>query len=111
VPTIALDGDSLLQPPAHDTVFAEYFVDAANGTMPTWAAVRGPGWVYIEDDIVGAGGEVSRFLEYYDLVADPQQNVNVLGDDSAANDLSAERLAELAAVVELGRTCAGETCP
>ena len=110
-PTIPLDGDSFLGTPTHDFVFAEYFEDPSNGTMPTWALVGGSDWKYIETEMTSTGRATVRYLEYYDLATDPNEWVNAIGDLSAENDLTPEQLDELAAKVEAGRVCGGTSCP
>jgi len=66
------------------------------GLLPSYIALRGVGWMYVEY----ASGEVG----YYDSNADPEQLHNI------AATLTPERLAELHASALANATCAGATC-
>jgi len=66
-----LDGESLLGPSSRTVMFSEYYLDSANGGVPTWKMVRTATVKYIQTyDATGA----VIFREYYDLVADPIEN-------------------------------------
>ena len=101
-PPGVMDGGSLLLPSTRTEHFVEYARDPGF-RYPPWASLRDSASQYIEyyeDD-----GTTVLFREYYDLVADPYQLENLLGDADPANDpdVSARsaRLAQLA-------TCAGQ---
>ena len=50
------------------------------------------------------------FREYYNLVADPREDTNLLADGNAANDPPAAELSALAARLTALGTCAGPSC-
>jgi arylsulfatase A-like enzyme len=103
----AMDGESLLRPSARTSSFAEYFQDSTNGNIPTWRMVRTSTAKYIQ--VYDAGGAVI-FREYYDLVADPAENRNLLGDSSSANDPPAAQVTALRNLLNVYATCAGASC-
>jgi arylsulfatase A-like enzyme len=80
----------------------------APGVFPTWAAIRTPTFHYIESYQTSMQGEEVIFREYYDLVNDPSENVNLLGDSDTEND---PPTAALSAQLAADRTCTGQTCP
>ncbi|MFI7603420.1 sulfatase [Actinoplanes sp. NPDC049681] len=67
--------------------------DPASGNPPTYAALRGPDFTYVEYQ---GGG-----TEYYERTADPDELVN------AVATLSSERAAQLHGALEKLRTCKG----
>lgn len=102
------DGRSLLSPGRRDRLLLEYFRNQIS-PPPTWAATLTRGFQYIEyyDD---AGVLVGR--EYYDLITDPWQLTNLLGDLDPTNDPSPTELAELSLRLRDDRSCAGtQECP
>jgi arylsulfatase A-like enzyme len=101
-----VDGRSLLDPRPRERLLAEYWRDQANAPgIRDWAALRGPGWQYIENyDQPGGAG---TFREFYDLARDPAMDHNLLADADPGNDPPAALAAELAAA----RTCQGASCP
>jgi arylsulfatase A-like enzyme len=101
-----VDGRSLLDPRPRGRLLAEYWRDQANAPgIRDWAALRGPGWQYIENyDQPGGAG---TFREFYDLARDPGMDHNLLADTDPGNDPPAALAAELAAA----RTCQGASCP
>jgi arylsulfatase A-like enzyme len=98
-----LDGQSLLRPSTRTVLFTEYFQDSANGSVWTWASLYDGNMHYIEN--TKPDGVVVK--EYYDLVADPAENLNLLGDRNQANDPPAAVLTALAARLALLRTASG----
>lgn len=102
-----LDGRSLLQPTGRDRILLEYWREV---NIPTWASVRTAAYQYTEwyeDD-----GVTPMFREYYDLVQDPWQLVNLLADPDNANDLNLPALeAQLAADRECEGTGPPLACP
>lgn len=102
-----LDGESLLGPSARTAVFAEYFVDSANGTVPTTKMVRTATAKYIQT--YNTTGAVT-FREYYNLASDPVENVNLLGDGNTANDPPASQVTALRNRLNAFATCAGPAC-
>lgn len=100
-----MDGESLLRPSGRKTVFTEYFQDDANGPHWTWAATYDGNVHYVEyrrND----GGTVR---EYYDLKADPAENLNLLGDSSKANDPPATEITSLSSRLSALRSANGPT--
>ena len=73
-------------------------------TPRTWASIVTPTVQYVEWDENG----VTTFREYYDLVADPYQLVNLLGDSNPSNDPD---VTGLSAQLALDRVCIGLGCP
>lgn len=107
-PGVVIDGRSLLAETGRAVEFNEYWLDTANGNVPTWAGVHDTHFAYIETySDTGA----LAFQEYYDLDVDPGQNTNLLKDASRTNDPPAARIAGLRDQVTAYRTCAGSTCP
>jgi arylsulfatase A-like enzyme len=98
-----LDGSSLLSPSRRNRILLEYWRET---TIPTWASIRTRTYQYTEwyeDD-----GTTPMFREYYDLVRDPWQLVNLLADPDGANDPS---LPALEAQLEADRRCEGTSPP
>jgi hypothetical protein len=77
-------------------------------TTPAWASLVTESDQYVEtyDD----GGAIA-FREFYDLVRDPGQNLNLLGDADTSNDPDPEVLSELSTQLAQDRECAAATCP
>jgi len=102
-----LDGESLLGTSRRTMVYAEYFKDPANGNVPTWKMIRTATVKYIQT--YTDTGAVS-FREYYNLVADPTEDTNLLSDGNAANDPPAAELSTLASRLTALSTCRGSAC-
>lgn len=111
-PVTEMDGRSLLGPVARDHLSLEYWTNAET-TVPGWRAIRTPAVHYIEypDD---ATGEIV-FREYYDLVSDPYQLENLLGDADPSNDPPADEVAMLSNQIARDARCRGtegpDACP
>ena len=104
-----IDGHSLLQRVTRPYQLNEYWYDyPANGRVPTWAQIHDTHFAYVET--YSATGALA-FREYYNLDADPGENLNLLGDASTGNDPPASLLSSLASKLAVARTCAGATCP
>jgi N-acetylglucosamine-6-sulfatase len=103
----ALDGESLLSPSARTAMFSEYFMDPANGKVPTLRMVRTPSVKYIQT--YDNAGNVT-FREYYNLATDPVENLNLLGDASSANDPPASEVNALVSRMNAFAACAGNAC-
>lgn len=56
-------------------------------------------------------GETLVFQEYYDLLNDPWQLTNTLGDDDRRNDPDPLTLQMLSSQLAADRECAGAGCP
>ena len=103
----ALDGESLLRPSQRSATYAEYYRDPDNDKTPSWRMVRTATAKYVET-YDQAGNTI--FREYYDLVGDPLEFTNLLGDGSSANDPPAATQAALAAQLDAFAVCAGAGC-
>jgi N-acetylglucosamine-6-sulfatase len=102
-----LDGESLLQPSNRTSVYAEYDKDSANGAIDTWKMVRTPTAKYIQT--YNATGGVT-FREYYNLVNDPAENTNLLGDGNSANDPPATTITQMTNLLNSYANCSGAAC-
>jgi arylsulfatase A-like enzyme len=103
-PKFRLDGRSLLAPHPRGRLMLEYW-RSPDGGPPPWASIRTETFQYVEwysDE----GGAIT-FREYYDLVADPWQLQNLLGDADTANDPD---VAALSAQLAADRLCTGRAC-
>jgi arylsulfatase A-like enzyme len=105
-PGHVLDGRSLLDPWERNRLLIEFFEDAR---VPPWASTWTPGRQYVE--WYGDDATTVTFLEYYNLVKDPWQLRNRLGDSQEGNDPSPATLARLSAQLSSDRRCAGTTGP
>jgi arylsulfatase A-like enzyme len=112
-PDYPLDGRSLLDAWTRDRLLLEYFIDPSGMRVPAWASTRGLTYQYVEyyDQ---ATGEIT-FREYYDLVNDPWQLVNLYGDSDRLNDPPPETSSGLSARLARDLRCEGTTgasaCP
>lgn len=102
-----LDGESLLQPSTRTSVYAEYDKDSANGGIETWRMVRTATAKYIQT--YNASGAVT-FREYYNLVNDPAENTNLLGDANTGNDPPQSTITTMTNLLNAYRTCSGAGC-
>jgi arylsulfatase A-like enzyme len=111
-PAHELDGRSLLDQWQRSRLFFEYWTNAES-IIPTWRSIRTPSEQYMETYDEPTGEVVSR--EYYDLVNDPFQLTNLLGDANPLNDPSPDRVALLSLQLQRDRRCHGtsgsEGCP
>lgn len=105
-PTVQMDGRSLLNRAHHrDRMLTEVGVAA---TTPAWASLVTASDQYVE--YYGAGGAI-EFREYYDLLQDPAQNVNLLGDADITNDPDPQVVAGLSMQLAQDRRCTAAACP
>ena len=103
VPSYVPDGRSLFAPGERERLFLEYFRSPDSMTPRTWASIVTPTLQYTE---WYDGSTTVR--EYYDLVADPWQLTNLLGDANQANNPD---VTELSALLLADRLCSGIECP
>ena len=103
---LPVDGVSLLGAERRDDILLEYWPELPDdASYVPWRSLRTDDYQYVEyyeQDL-----ETVRFREYYDLVKDPWQLDNLLGDTNAANDPEVSRLS--GRMNELW-TCSGEGC-
>jgi hypothetical protein len=84
-----------------DEQYLEYFEDE-HRSIPDWSSIRTEQFQYVEY----YDGSTVVFREYYDLVADPDQLVNLLKDGNSGNDPDTTALSNRLAVY---RQCKGAT--
>lgn len=102
-PDYPMDGLSLLRRPGHRRLLLEQW----GGGPGTWASIRTRTYQYIEY-YAGVHGKSPTGREYYDLVSDPWQRHNLLGDRREGNDPKVRRLSKQ---LRRDRRCGGEACP
>jgi arylsulfatase A-like enzyme len=104
-PDYPIDGRSLLTPFDRDRLLLEFQGGNNQPGVPTWAATWTAEYQYVEyyDD---ATGEIA-FREYYDLVNDPFQLTNLLGDPDPANDPPPDEQSKLSLRLSRDRLCSG----
>jgi arylsulfatase A-like enzyme len=104
-----MDGKSLFSSARHPRLLLEYFFDttsAGTAHAPPWAGNRTTTYEYVEWYDTASGA--LTFREYYDLVDDPWQLVNLLADGDPSND---PNVTTLSAQLALDRRCQGVACP
>jgi arylsulfatase A-like enzyme len=108
-----VDGRSLLDGSwTRDRMLLEYS-RREERAVPTWASLRTADYQYVEyyDEEL----EEVTFREYYDLVTDPYQLTNLLGDSDPSNDPDSGRLTLLSVQLQRDRRCEGTSgasaCP
>ena len=108
-PDNQVDGRSLLDRTwTRDRMLLEYS-HREERAVPSWASLRTADYQYVEyydEDL-----QEVTFREYYDLVADPYQLTNLLGDPDPSNDPEASRLAMLSLQLQHDRRCGGTSEP
>ena len=105
-PASPVDGRSLLKPWTRTRVLTEHWWDEYNApaSPSTWASIRTSTYQYVENYL----DDGSTFREYYNLVTDPWQLVNVLMDGNPGND---PNVGALSAQLAQDRACVGSACP
>jgi arylsulfatase A-like enzyme len=108
-PAYPQDGHSLLSPFERERLLLEFQGGNNQPGVPTWASTLASDWQYVEyyDD---ASGSVV-FREYYELVNDPFQLTNLLGDPDPANDPPLDEQSKLSLRLSRDRSCAGISGP
>jgi arylsulfatase A-like enzyme len=94
-----IDGRSLLSSGSRTRLLTEFFVSQSNA--PPWGSTLTPTYQYTEYTT----GE----REYYNLVNDPWQLTNLLGDGDPNNDPS--NVSQLSSQLATDRQCIGASCP
>jgi arylsulfatase A-like enzyme len=112
-PDEPVDGRSLLDRSwTRDRMLLEY-IHREDRAVPTWASLRTAEYQYVEyyDESL----EEVTFREYYDLLADPYQLTNLLGDADTQNDPEPGRVTALSLELQRDRRCGGTSgasgCP
>ncbi len=110
-PDHPMDGRSLLDTSwTRDRLLLEAWIDRNHPT--TWAMLRAPTYQYAE---YYDNNLTPTFLEQYDLVGDPWQLENLLGDETSSNDPPPQSLAGFSVRLAQDRECEGTTgarsCP
>ena len=108
-----VDGRSLMDPTwIRNRMLLEYS-RREERAVPSWASYRTDEFQYVEyydEDL-----EQITFREYYDLITDPYQLTNLLGDGDPSNDPDPGRLTLLSAQLQRDRRCEGSegstACP
>jgi arylsulfatase A-like enzyme len=112
-PAYPLDGRSLLTPFQRDRILLEFRGGNNQPGVPTWASTLTSDYQYVEYYDEASGGVT--FREYYDLVNDPFQLTNLLGDADPTNDPPSDEQSKLSLRLARDRTCAGNSgstaCP
>lgn len=109
VTDLPLDGRSLFTTGEREEMFFEHWAESERD-VPDYASLRTDTYQYTEYYEDG-DRLVPTFREYFDLVADPWQLENVLGNDDPLDDPSPVDLAALQAKIQQYRDCAGTACP
>lgn len=101
-PDYPLDGYPLRADRLRTRIVLEYWIDPGDPSIPTWVSIRTQDLMYVE--YYNASGEVT-FREYYDLVNDPWELVNLL-NDGVLSDPDTSYLQEQAIA---GARCSGNS--
>lgn len=104
-PKHVIDGIDILSGAARRYRYTEYFADPVNGARwPTWSSISDTRFVYTE--YYDEAGLVT-FTEYYDLVEDPFELLNLYADGNEDNN---PRRTDLSNLLEVYRFCGGSSC-
>lgn len=110
-PALPVDGRSLLQDATRDHLVFELWMDPLTRKL-AWSAYLDERRIYAE--YYNEVGEVT-FREYYDLVNDPFQLRNLLGDADPTNDPDPLHLSWIRSALSRGTSCEGTSgasaCP
>jgi len=102
-----IDGHDILSGYSRQVALTEYWQDDRNiRAIPTWAAITTDQYQYTEY-YDPANPTVIVFREYYNMVNDPWQLVNLLNDGNPGND---PNLTPLHNLLVAQKACAGSTC-
>jgi arylsulfatase A-like enzyme len=104
-PDLPMDGRSLFGGGEREHLLLEYWPQASGGP-PTWASIVTSSYQYVE--YYTKDESLRLYSEYYDLVGDPWQLTNLLGDPDSSND---PIVPELSQRLLEDRSCSGLHCP
>lgn len=104
-PGYPVDGRSLLEPSKRTRLQTEFW-KLDDYFVPSWASLRTRTFQYVE--YYQEDGSI-MYRESNNLVRDPHQLANVLGDSDALDDPS--DLGSLHDLLTRDRTCLGSACP
>ena len=99
------DGRSILGDPRGRVLLEQW--KRPDRSVPNWAATRGDGYLYVE--YYAEDRLVPAYREYYDLVEDPWELLNLFGDTDPLND--PPDAAELSLRLHQDVVCAGTSGP
>ncbi len=104
-----LDGHDILSGYNRPLALTEYYYDTGyNNGIPTWSAIRRNEYLYVEYyGNANATNTTPSYREYYDMVNDPYQLQNLLGDSTTSND---PNVAQLSSELNQAKTCVGSAC-
>ena len=106
-PLAPFDGRNILTSYSRPNALIEFWYDtAASSSIPNWASIRNNTYQYTEYYSMNDPDVVS-FREYYDMVDDPYQLVNLYADGNTANDPA---IAPLAQALQTAKACVGSSC-
>lgn len=101
------DGRSLFAPGDRDRLLIEHWTQPGK-SVPDFASTRTESVQYVE--YYDAQG-LTTYREYYDLVNDPFQLDNLLGDADPTNDPDPNEVQRLSDQLDDDRQCSGSRCP
>ena len=102
------DGRSFLASGERARLLLEYFADNDEASIPSWASTLTTSSQYVEY----YEGDIPIYREYYDLIEDPWQLTNLMGDADPTNDPSPIMAAEMSLQLRDDRSCRGsDSCP
>lgn len=104
------DGKSLFSGVERDRLLLEWWRQSdATGDLQNWASTLTPDYQYTE---YYDASDLMIFQEHYDLVNDPWQLLNTLGDPDPLNNPMPLEMQELTTQLNQDRSCVGtEECP
>lgn len=106
---VELDGKDILSGYIRTTQLLEYYYDTSNGVSSpmSWKSIRTPEYQYTEYYERDLTSTTVTFREYYDMVNDPYQLVNLFADGDPSND---PYISTLSSRLNQAATCVGNEC-